>query len=96
MRDDAEQQTRVAGNLMTTNFVATAGLSVGYLFWLLRTEVLLGSFLSSLPAWRLVDPLPVLGQIADEAYDDDDSLESLVERRNRAAQAAKKHEMGTV
>ncbi|UCH48502.1 MAG: hypothetical protein JSU95_01385, partial [Betaproteobacteria bacterium] len=95
LRDDVEQQTRVAGALTTTNFVATAGLSVGYLFWLLRTEVLLGSFLSSLPAWRLVDPLPVLGRIADEADDDDDSLESLVERRNRAAQAADKKHMVT-
>ncbi len=96
LRDDVEQQSRVAGTMMTTNFVATAGLSVGYLFWLLRAEVLLGSFLSTLPAWRLVDPLPVLGRLVDEADDDDDSLESLVERKNREAPAAKKHETGTV
>jgi hypothetical protein len=95
LREDVEQQTRVAGALMTTNFVATAGLSVGYLFWLLRAEVLLGSFLSSLPAWRLVDPLPVLGRILDEDDDHDDSLETLVERKNRAAQSANKKDMVT-
>ena len=38
-----------------------------------------------------------LGRMADEADDeDDDSLESLVERKNRGEPAAKKHEIGTV
>ncbi len=87
LRDNAEEQTRSSGTLVTSNLVATAGLSVGYLFWLLRTEVLIGSLLSSLPAWRLVDPLPVLGRLVDDDEDDDDSLESLVERKNRAAEA---------
>jgi hypothetical protein len=54
--------------------------------WLLRGGVLVSTLLSSLPAWRLVDPLPVLGRIDDDADDDadesesDDSLESLVSR----------------
>jgi hypothetical protein len=39
----------------------------------------------------MVDPLPVLGRLADEEDEeddgeDDDSLETLVERRNRVAQ----------
>jgi hypothetical protein len=95
LRDSAEQQTRTAHTLVMTNFAATAGLSVGYLFWLLRTEVLLGSFLSSLPAWRLVDPLPVLGRLSDDDEDEDDeSLESLVERRNREARPAEPENTG--
>ena len=88
LHDSLEEQSRVAGTLVTASSVATMGLSVGYLFWLLRAEVLLGSLLSSLPAWRLVDPLPVLGRLTEEEDEDDDSLESLVERNNRLAQAA--------
>jgi hypothetical protein len=53
--------------------------------------------LSSLPAWRLVDPLPIVGRIDDDAETDesaDDSLEAIVARNNvlrgrSAAEAAK-------
>ena len=91
MRDILEQQAQSAGFLVTSGTAATVGLSVGYLFWLLRAEVLLGSLLSSMPAWRMVDPLPVLGRLADDDDDegdgeDDDSLETLVERKNRVVQ----------
>jgi hypothetical protein len=48
--------------------------------WLLRGGVLATSLLSSLPAWRFVDPLPVLARMrqGDDEDDTDDSLESLV------------------
>lgn len=60
-------------------FVVSTGLSVGYVLWLLRGGALIASLLSSLPAWRLVDPLPVLGSMGGRAGDeDDDSLEDLV------------------
>jgi len=89
MRDILEQQAQTSGIIVTSGTAATIGLSVGYLFWLLRAEVLLGSLLSSMPAWRMVDPLPVLGRLAEDDGDDaedDDSLESMVERKNRVAQ----------
>ena len=35
-------------------------LSFGYMVWTVRGGFLLASFASSLPAWRLLDPLPVL------------------------------------
>lgn len=58
----------------------SAGLSVGYLVWTLRSGILITSLLSSMPAWRFIDPLPILGgRLADgEDVDDDESLESLV------------------
>ena len=60
-------------------FAASTSLSVGYVIWLLRGGVLLSSLLSSLPAWRLVDPLPVLSRLSDDTDDEDDaSLEELV------------------
>jgi hypothetical protein len=72
---DAVIETRVAASV----FVASTGLSVGYVLWLLRGGALLASLLSSLPAWRLVDPLPVLGRVGGGDDDsDDESLQDLV------------------
>lgn len=74
-QEEATTETRVAG----TVFAASTSLSVGYVIWLLRGGVLLSSLLSSLPAWRLVDPLPVLSRLSDGSDDEDDaSLEELV------------------
>ena len=47
----------------------------------------MGSVLSSLPAWRLVDPLPVLGSLGDGLDDDDESLESMVEKAEQDAES---------
>jgi hypothetical protein len=66
---------RIAGSVM----VVSSGLSVGYVLWLLRGGVLLSSLLTSLPAWRLIDPLPVLGRVGGSDDEDDDSLEDMVE-----------------
>ena len=43
-----------------TATVVTTTLSVGYILWTLRGGYLVASLLSTLPAWRLVDPLPIL------------------------------------
>jgi hypothetical protein len=60
--------------------------------WLLRGGVLLSTVLYSLPAWRSLDPLPVLeradGESDDESDDGDDSLESMVARTNNASEQA--------
>jgi hypothetical protein len=75
VQEEAKVEARVAGSV----FVVSTGLSVGYVLWLLRGGALIASLLSSLPAWRLVDPLPVLGSMGGRAGDeDDDSLEDLV------------------
>jgi len=59
---------------------ATAGLSVGYVAWMVRGGVLLSTVLTSLPAWQFVDPLPVLNRAGknDRAGDRDDSLEDII------------------
>jgi parallel beta-helix repeat protein len=75
VQEEAKVEARVAGSV----FVVSTGLSVGYVLWLLRGGALIASLLSSLPAWRLVDPLPVLGSMGGRAGgEDDDSLEDLV------------------
>lgn len=57
----------------------TTGISIGYVVWLIRGSVLLSTILSSLPAWRLIDPLPVISGALSEEDEDEESLESIIE-----------------
>jgi len=50
--------------------VATTSLSVGYVVWMLRGGSLFASFVTSLPAWRSFDLLPVLNQFDEESLAD--------------------------
>ena len=61
--------------------VLSASLSVGYVIWTLRSGILVTSLLSSLPAWRFIDPLPILSGNGHDYDEDDESLESLVEQK---------------
>jgi hypothetical protein len=69
--------------------VVSFGASAAYLIWLLRGGSLLSSFLSIFPAWKSMDPLPVLESFEESRKrrngkaDDDESLESLVEKSNQ-------------
>ena len=76
-----------------------SAFSVGYALWTLRGGYLLTSFLASLPAWQMVNPLPVLQSFAAAKEDDDEedgdshdgsesrSLSSLVKSRSREVAA---------
>ncbi|MGB8434535.1 MAG: DUF2341 domain-containing protein [Burkholderiales bacterium] len=50
--------------------MTSLALSVGAIWWATRATGLIASLLSSLPAWRNFDPLPVLGR--DEFHGEDD------------------------
>ncbi len=78
LAEEIDSERLVVGSSVT---VAT-GFSIGYVLWLLRGEVLLTSLLASLPAWRLIDPLPVLSFVSkrSEDDDDDDSIEAAVQK----------------
>jgi hypothetical protein len=61
----------------------TTGFSIGYAIWLVHGQILLSSILASLPAWRLIDPLPVLAHLnkgSKNDGEDDDSIESVVRK----------------
>jgi|GEM_PF-4505116 len=74
-------QTAVGGSM-----AVSSGLSIGYLIWLIRGGTLAGSVLSSLPAWRFVDPLPVLSSLGGDGQPTDtESLQSLVETDDRVS-----------
>jgi hypothetical protein len=73
-----------AGSATVVSFSASAA----YLVWMLRGGSLLSSLLSIFPAWKSIDPLPVLESFENsrkrrKGQADDESLESLVEKSNR-------------
>jgi hypothetical protein len=74
--DTAVFQKQIAGFSATTSI----GFTAGYALWLLRGGALMASMISSLPAWHLVDPLPVLRNTRNEDDDsgtNDDQVESV-------------------
>jgi hypothetical protein len=85
LREEVNELTSVEFHAVAASAAASLGLSVGYVIWLLRGGALVTSMLSTLPAWRLVDPLPILGRLEEESDGDDpedESLESMVSRRD--------------
>jgi hypothetical protein len=73
----------------------STGLSVGYVVWMIRGGMLLSSLLSSIPAWQILDPLPVLaGRRGEDDLDDDESLASIIDR-NSQKKTPKKEPAGT-
>jgi hypothetical protein len=74
VRDELDLDQSATISVVSVSF----GLSLVYVLWLIRGGVLLGSYLSALPAWRLLDPLPVLSRL-----DDDDEEEEPLEGGRR-------------
>ncbi len=53
--EGSQQQLQVASAI-----ALSSGISIGYVVWLIRGGVLVSSMLSALPAWQMLDPLPVI------------------------------------
>jgi hypothetical protein len=83
LREEIQAETYFEKFVVGSTLTATTGFSIGYVLWLVRGEVLLTSLLASLPAWRLVDPLPVLSLLKkrEDEDQDDDSIEAAVTQR---------------
>ena len=80
LRRQLDEQGQSHASLMASGAVLSGGLSVGYVVWLIRGGVLASTMLSALPAWRLIDPLPVLneaGRSAGASANDDDAIDRL-------------------
>lgn len=78
-------------NLERTAAITVAGLLSGaslvYVYWLIRGGILLGTYLSAMPAWRLLDPLAVLprdnqGEDDEEDEEDEDDMFAAFLRQN--------------
>jgi hypothetical protein len=61
--------------IMETVEMGGLALSVGVVWWASRVGGLIGSLLASMPAWRHLDPLPIVGR--DE--DDEDEADALAD-----------------
>jgi hypothetical protein len=61
--EEAPQHLEIAFDSVRLSGMA---LSVGMVWWAARAGGLLASLMASTPAWRHVDPLPVLGRDEDE------------------------------
>jgi len=86
LKEEAEDEIALNRVVASSAIAVTTGLSVGYVAWLLRSGVLLSSLLSSMPAWRILDPLPVLaGKLDDFEEEDEESLETIIERSPQTA-----------
>ena len=62
----------------------SVGLSISYVLWLVKSGALLSSALSAMPAWRLIDPVPILHEYGGDGDGEDESLESMVEEQEDA------------
>jgi hypothetical protein len=89
VRNRIEEQFAQNRTAVASTIAISTGLSVGYVLWLVRGGLLLTSVLSALPAWQIVDPLPVLGTMRraqDDKDADDDAIEGLFQRARPRAQ----------
>jgi hypothetical protein len=79
LRDEIVDSLVIEQTVVGSAFAVTTGLSVGYVVWLTRGGLLLASLVSSMPAWQLMDPTPILASLAGGAKEDGESLEELLE-----------------
>ncbi len=84
VREQVASESALEARVAAASVALGGSLSAGYVMWLVRGGVLVTSLMSSLPAWRVIDPLPVLSHrarrdIDDDDDDDDQSIESMVD-----------------
>jgi uncharacterized protein DUF4347/Big-like domain-containing protein/low-density lipoprotein receptor class B len=95
VRDAFQDVTATEQTYLASSVAASTGLSIGYVFWLLRSGVLLTALLSSLPAWQFVNPLLVLDRPEKKKRKngqedpEDDSVESMFENDSVSAETSK-------
>jgi len=81
LREEIRKDLNLEQSVAITAAGATFGVSVIYVLWLIRGGVLMGSYLSALPAWQVLDPLPILERLKNPAEEEDDSFEEFENQR---------------
>ncbi len=91
VKQEMTSEIKLSKMYLGSAFVSSIGLSVGYVVWLLRGGMLIASLLSSMPAWQFLDPLPILARKKDDDHsEDNESLESIVNKKPRQINLIKK------
>ena len=90
MQRQMQQQGESRSTVIASSILVTGGVSIGYVVWLVRGGVLMSSMLSALPAWQMIDPLPVLaaariGKTGKGAQEDDAEVERLFDEHAQPA-----------
>ncbi|MEO8410345.1 MAG: putative Ig domain-containing protein, partial [Propionivibrio sp.] len=82
---DAAADARRA--IVASGVALSGGLSVGYVVWLVRGGVLASAMLSALPAWQMIDPLPVLAAARKKTRREagEQGVERLFDKTTRAS-----------
>jgi len=81
LKEETARDMQLGKAVVGSTIAVSTGLSVGYVVWLIRGGTLLASVLSSMPAWQLADPLPILAGKREEADShDEESLETIIEK----------------
>ncbi len=57
----------------------TTGLTVGYVLWTVRAGYVLTTLIAQVPAWRVVDPLPILTSLDGQSEGDGESLQTIIQ-----------------
>jgi len=78
-RENLDQQASNAFQVNSTVTTVTSSAALAYIISLARGGLLLSSVMATLPAWRSIDPLPVLQDLDNRDNADDESLESMVD-----------------
>jgi hypothetical protein len=73
--DLSEEESQRIEVVLNSVRITGLALSVGAVWWAARAAGLVASLLASTPAWRHVDPLPVLGRDEEEEEEWDESAE---------------------
>jgi hypothetical protein len=76
---EIDEERRQIEIVLRTIRVSGIALSVGAVWWAARAAGLVASLLSTAPAWRHVDPLPVLGR--DPETEDEEDAETDQDKR---------------
>jgi len=82
-----DEERRDIEVILSSVRITGLAFSVGAVWWAARAAGLVASLLASSPAWRHVDPLPVLGR-DDEEEEEHDAVEEDQERKDDEHRAA--------
>ncbi len=86
--DHNSKQMQSAANLpqilLGSSAAIASTISVGYLIWLIKGGQIVAAMMANVPAWRLIDPLPILNAMIDDEDDgedgEDDSLDTIINK----------------
>jgi hypothetical protein len=77
LSENARREEEIQQHATVVLAAGSLTMTLAYLLWLVRGGALAASVLAALPAWRLVDPLPVLARATDAEADESDDDEAI-------------------